>query len=73
MLAELRNTNKSRSSLRSRHLAQLEESKANLNEIKSLATQKLVSNAAVDQDLPAHEEGEPSGPSCSAPPVRTRI
>lgn len=56
MIAELRNTNKSRSSLRSKHLAQLEENKANLNEIKSMATQKLISNSAHDQDLPNKEE-----------------
>lgn len=56
MIAELRSTNKSRSSLRSKHLAQLEESKANLNEIKSMAAQKLISSAgADDQDLPTNE------------------
>lgn len=55
MIAELRNANKSRSSLRSRHLAQLEENKANLNEIKTMAAQKLISNSGVDQDLPVNE------------------
>lgn len=57
MIAELQNTNKSRSSLRSKHLAQLEENKATLNEIKSIATQKLISNGATDQDFPNNEEG----------------
>lgn len=55
MIAELRNANKSRSSLRSKHLAQLEENKANLNEIKSMATQKLISNGADEQDYPEDE------------------
>lgn len=57
MIAELQNTNKSRSSLRSKHLAQLEENKATLNEIKTMATQKLISNGATDQDIPNNEEG----------------
>jgi hypothetical protein len=56
MIAELKNTNKNRSSLRSKHLAQLEENKANLNEIKSIATQKLISNSNVDQEFPSNEE-----------------
>lgn len=55
MIAELKNNVKSRSTLRSKHLAQLEENKANLNEIKSIATQKLISNSAIDQELPANE------------------
>lgn len=56
MIAELRQTNKSRSSLRSKHLAQLEENKADLNEIKQQAAQKLISNSSVDQDLPVNED-----------------
>ncbi|CAF0706283.1 unnamed protein product [Brachionus calyciflorus] len=50
---ELRNSVRSRNSLRSKHLAQLEASKEKLNEIKTLATQKLI---GMDQDLPLNED-----------------
>lgn len=57
MIIELRNTVRSRNSLRSKHLAQLEESKANLTEIKSRATQKLLNrNNSVDQEFPNNED-----------------
>lgn len=52
MLNEMRNTVKSRSSLRSKHLTQLEETKANLNEIKNAASKKLTQS---DQELPSDE------------------
>lgn len=53
MLAELRNTIKSRSSLRSKHLVQLEANKDKLKEIKTIAAQKLV---GIDQDV-SFDEG----------------
>lgn len=56
MIIELRNSVRSRNSLRSKHLAQLEESKEKLNEIKAIATQKLVSNTTVDQEFPTSED-----------------
>ena len=55
MLVELRNSVRSRNSLRSKHLAQLEASKEKLNEIKTFATQKLI---GMDQDLPINEDGK---------------
>jgi hypothetical protein len=54
MIAELRNATRSRNSLRSKHMEQLEETKANLTEIKSRAAKTLISvNADGDQEFPA--------------------
>ena len=53
MLNEMRNTIRSRNSIRNKHLTQLEETRANLNEIKNEASKKLIKT---DQDLPSNEQ-----------------
>lgn len=56
MINELRNNVRSRNSLRSKHLAQLEETKANLSEIKSKATQQRLNNShSGDIEFPTKE------------------
>ena len=52
----MRNTVRSRNSLRSKHLAQLEETKANLNEIKNLAAKKFNSS---DSEIPSDDQSRP--------------
>ena len=56
MINELRNNVRSRNSLRSKHLAQLEETKANLTEIKSKATQQRLNQShSGDLEFPTKE------------------
>jgi hypothetical protein len=53
MIVELRNAARSRNSLRSKHMEQLEETKANLSEIKSKAAKTLLSDeSSGDIDFP---------------------
>lgn len=55
MIAELRNAARSRNSLRSKHLEQLEENKASLNELKAKTAQKLLTDGG-EQEFP--DEGK---------------
>ena len=53
MIAELRNATRSRNSLRSKHMEQLEETKAELTDIKSRAAKTLIAvDADGDQEFP---------------------
>lgn len=52
MISEIRNSVRSRISMRSKHLAQLEESKASLNEIKSAVSKKLTDKHMNDVEFP---------------------
>ena len=53
MIVELRNAAQSRNSLRSKQLEKLEETKANLNEIKSKVAKKLLSSSSgEEQEFP---------------------
>ena len=65
MINELKNSQKSRNELRSKHLAQLEESKANLTELKTKATQQLNPSSSVDQEIPSEDGPENGGRSKS--------
>jgi hypothetical protein len=56
LLNEMRNTVRSRNSLRSKHLAQLEETKANLNEIKNQAAKKFNNS---DSEIPSDDQSRP--------------
>ena len=58
MINELRNNVRSRNSLRSKHLAQLEETKASLNEIKNKANQQRLNRShSGDLEFPTNESG----------------
>ena len=57
ILNEMRNTVRSRNSLRSKHLAQLEETKADLNGIKNLAAKRFNNS---DQEIPSGEDSRPT-------------
>jgi hypothetical protein len=52
MINELRNATRSRNSLRSKHMEQLEETKANLTEIKSRAAKTLLADDSGDIEFP---------------------
>ena len=56
LLADMRDNMKSRSSLRNKHMQELEENKASLNEIKAKATKQKMSSAkaSIDQEFPPH-------------------
>ncbi len=58
MIIELSNSVKNRMSLRSKHLAQLEEKKANLNEIKSKASKNILKANEFDQEFPSEENDD---------------
>ena len=52
----MRNTVRSRNSLRNKHIAQLEETKTSLNQIKNAASKQLVANSKSDQDTSSSGE-----------------
>lgn len=58
MIIELSNSVKNRMSLRSKHLAQLEENKATLNEIKSKASKNILKANEVDQEFPPEDDDD---------------
>lgn len=60
MINELKNSMQSRSELRTKHMTQLEESKANLNEIKSKAAINLLQSNSIDQEFPINDDDQQS-------------
>lgn len=60
MINELKNSMQSRSELRTKHMTQLEESKANLNEIKSKAAINLLQSNSIDQEFPTNDDEQQS-------------
>jgi len=55
MIIELSNSVKNRMSLRNKHLTQLEENKASLNEIKTKASKNILKANEVDQEFPPED------------------